>query len=84
MHHEKKLVVIAKWDDEAGVWVATSEDVPGLVTEDKSLDNLMRRIQAVIPELLEDNAHLIDEDDALSLFEMCIESPLTRHGASAH
>ena len=30
---KRPLLVTAEWDDEAKVWVATSEDVPGLVTE---------------------------------------------------
>lgn len=84
MHHDKKLVVVAKWDDEAKVWVATSEDVPGLVTEDASLDNLVRRISEVIPELLRDNAHLVDDDDIRDLIDVCVVSSLTRLGAAAH
>ncbi len=51
--------VVAKWDDEADVWVATSEDIPGLVTEAATLDQLYSRVVAVAPELLEDNAHLV-------------------------
>ena len=40
-------------DNEAGVWVATSEDVPGLVLESESMDTLMERVSYAIPELLE-------------------------------
>ena len=40
------------WDDEAAVWVATSDDVPGLVLESGSLDALMERVRFAIPELL--------------------------------
>jgi len=54
-----KYVVTAEWDDEAEVWVATSDDVPGLVTEAATLDALYARVIAVVPELLEDNAHLL-------------------------
>lgn len=43
------------WDDEALVWVATSEDVPGLTLESGSLDALMERVRYTIPELLELN-----------------------------
>ena len=84
MRQDRKLVVVARWDDEARVWVATSDDVPGLVTEDKSLDNLVRRVTKVIPELLEDNDHLLD-DDIRDLVDVCIISRLDdRHGAAAH
>lgn len=44
--------VIAKWDSEAKVWVAESDDIPGLVTEADTLERLIERITAVAPELL--------------------------------
>lgn len=50
------VVVRAAWDSEAGVWVAESEDVPGLVTEADSLEAL----QAKLPELIQD---LLDDED---------------------
>lgn len=43
------------WDGEADVWVATSDDVPGLVLESGSFDALLERIKYAIPELLELN-----------------------------
>lgn len=45
------------WDQDAGVWVATSEDVPGLVLESGSFDALLERVRYAIPELLELNGH---------------------------
>jgi len=42
------------WDDEAKVWIATSEDVRGLVLEDESLDRLMQRVFVAIPDFLEE------------------------------
>lgn len=38
-------------DPAAGVWVAESEDVPGLVTEAEGLERLLEKLQAMIPEL---------------------------------
>ena len=55
----KKYVVDAFWDSEAHVWVATSDDVPGLTTEAPTLDALVERVNAVAPELLDENAHLV-------------------------
>jgi len=52
----KRLVVTAQWDAEVERWVATSDDIPGLVTESRTLDDLVERVLAVVPELLEDNA----------------------------
>lgn len=49
------LLVRAEWDDEARVWVATSEDVPGLATEDAQLERLIDRLKTLIPELLAAN-----------------------------
>ncbi len=43
------------WDAEAAVWVATSEDIPGLVLESGSFDALLERIRYAVPELLELN-----------------------------
>ena len=55
------ILVRAEWDPEAGVWVATSDDVPGLVTEAETPDELQRKLLVMIPELLELNDDLIHE-----------------------
>lgn len=55
----KKYIVSAFWDDEAKVWVATSDDIPGLTTEASTLDALVERVNAVAPELLDDNAQFV-------------------------
>lgn len=49
------LEIHAQWDDEARVWVATSEDVPGLITEAPSMTALVERLKVIIPELMELN-----------------------------
>lgn len=43
------------WDDEAGVWVATSDDIPGLVLESGSFDALLERVRFAAPEILKLN-----------------------------
>ena len=43
------------WDDEAAVWIATSEDIPGLVLESGSFDALVERLRYAVPEMLELN-----------------------------
>ena len=50
-----KIIVDAIWDDEAHVFVATSSDVPGLVTEADTWEALQRKLDVLIPELLELN-----------------------------
>ena len=55
MSNSAKIEVRAFWDDEAGVWVAESEQVPGLVTEAETVELLAAKLQTLIPELLELN-----------------------------
>lgn len=45
----------ASWDPEAKVWVATSDDVPGLVTEADSMEALAEKLRTMVPEMLEAN-----------------------------
>ncbi len=51
----KPLFVRVEWDDEARVWVATSEDIPGLATEGDNLEDLIDELKVIIPDLLEAN-----------------------------
>ena len=44
------------WDDKAAVWVATSDDIKGLVMEGGSADALIERVRIAVPELLELNS----------------------------
>ena len=57
-------VVKFTWDNEAGVWIATSDDIPGLVLESGSFDALLERTRFAVPELLELNS---DNNAPLSL-----------------
>jgi predicted RNase H-like HicB family nuclease len=51
----KQITVNAEWDPEAKVWVATSDDVPGLITEAETVEALAEKLSAMIPELLQAN-----------------------------
>ena len=51
----KPLFVRAEWDEVACVWVATSDDVPGLATEEDNLEKLIGKLKVMIPELLDAN-----------------------------
>ncbi|MDR1088935.1 MAG: DUF1902 domain-containing protein [Coriobacteriales bacterium] len=44
------------WDEEAAVWIATSDEIPGLVLESGSLDALMERTRYAASELLSLNS----------------------------
>jgi hypothetical protein len=56
------------WDSEAAVWIASSDDMPGLVLESGSLDALIERIRFAAPELLALNG------TAQGAFSMCFRS----------
>ena len=54
----------AEWDGEAGVWLGSSDDVPGLATGADTFEALIAKLKIVIPELLDENGLLaagIDE-----------------------
>jgi predicted RNase H-like HicB family nuclease len=72
------IIVKAIWDAEAAVWVATSDDVPGLVTEAETFEELDKKLRVMIPELLIENGvisgcdhpsipfHLLAERDSVA------------------
>ena len=50
MKNEYKVNFV--WDDEALVWIASSDDILGLILEHDSFDILVDRVCQTIPELL--------------------------------
>ena len=48
-----QVQVLCSRDEDAQVWIATSEDLPGLVLEADFLDTLAEKIKNAVPELLE-------------------------------
>lgn len=59
-----EYVINFAWDNDANVWIATSDDVPGLVLESGSFDALLERTRMTVPELLALN---LSEDNPISL-----------------
>ena len=51
----KSVKIDAFWDDEAGVWCASSEDIYGLAIDDATIGELAARLQIIVPELMELN-----------------------------
>ena len=49
------IVIVAQWDPDASVWVATTEDIGGFVMEDATLERLVSRVPAVLEDLIELN-----------------------------
>ena len=49
------IIVNAIWDTDNKVWVAESEDVPGLATGADTLEELIEKLKVAIPEMLTEN-----------------------------
>ena len=49
------IIVRAVWDEEARVWVASSDDVAGLSIEAASLDRLRDKVFGALADLIELN-----------------------------
>ena len=64
-----EVVVNLSWDDDAAVWMATSEDVRGLILESGSFDALIERVKFAAPELMGLNAQEIGQETLSILFK---------------
>ena len=53
--------IILTWDDEASVWIAESDDIPGLILESASFDNLIEKVKNAIPDLLEQDGTVLSQ-----------------------
>lgn len=71
MEHEVVLVVRAFWDDQEKVWVASSDDVPGLATEAADLNTLVQKLKVMIPELLDENGRGDGDEIPFRLLSEC-------------
>ena len=49
----REISIQARWDSEAGVWIATSADVPGLVVEADTWASMIEEVRLVLPDLLD-------------------------------
>jgi predicted RNase H-like HicB family nuclease len=54
-------VVRIAWDAEAKVWYVEESDIPGLVTEADTLEELREKVPFIIQDLLEDDSNRPDE-----------------------
>lgn len=64
---KKEFVVLVQWDEEAGVYVATSDDLVGLVVEAPAVDKVIEKINQVLPDLVEGNGFDIQSGDVMKL-----------------
>jgi uncharacterized protein DUF1902 len=61
------FVIEVLWDDDAEVWVAESDGVPGLIAEADSRTHLIEKLAVLIPELLELNSFPTDPHKPLDI-----------------
>jgi hypothetical protein len=47
------ITINARWDPEASVWIAISNDIAGLVVEADTWPAMIEEVRLVLPELLE-------------------------------
>jgi Domain of unknown function (DUF1902) len=52
-YKDRGYKIDAKWDADANVWIATSDDLPGLVIEADSWRTMLKEIELTAPELIE-------------------------------
>lgn len=64
MTRETTYTINALWDEEASVWTAWSDDIPGLVTEADTMEALNANIRILIPELCELNHLTLAVDES--------------------
>jgi predicted RNase H-like HicB family nuclease len=57
-----RYLIRAEWDEDAKVWVATSDDVLGLATEADSIPDLVERLERILPELMVENGQVEQVD----------------------
>jgi len=63
----KPFLIRVDWDDQARVWTADSDDVPGLATEADTVEALNHKLREMIPELLALNGVPVSGDIAYEL-----------------
>lgn len=78
----KRYVIRAEWDDEARVWVATSEEILGLATEADSIEELVAKLGTMLPELLKENGQIQGDDGLPEVLFSIMSDHVAR--ASAH
>ena len=63
----RTYLVRAKWDNEAQVWVADSDDIPGVAAEAESREKLQDKLAVLIPEMIELNNVEVDQTEPLEI-----------------
>ena len=62
MNDQRRCKVLATWDPEGEVWVATSHDVRGLALAAPNEEELVAKLRVAVPDLLIANVGSIEYD----------------------
>jgi hypothetical protein len=52
-YKDRKYNIQAKWDADANVWIATTDDLPGLVIEARTWQTMLKEIELTAPAFIE-------------------------------
>ena len=52
---KEEYTISVVYDDEADVYIATSENIPGLVIEEDTMDKTLEKLEELVPYLLDKN-----------------------------
>lgn len=69
--------VLVDWDADASVWYVSESNVPGLIAEAASLDEMVKKLDVLVPEMLEENGFHVS-----ATVPFCLLA--NRHGRSNH
>jgi predicted RNase H-like HicB family nuclease len=50
---DRTYLVNVRWEEEGDTWVATSHDIPGLVTGGRDLSEVIEKVERIVPFLIE-------------------------------
>ena len=63
----RTYAIRAKCDNDAKVWVADSDDIPGIAAEAEDREKLQAKLATLIPEMIELNNVAIDPTQPLEI-----------------
>ncbi len=63
----RTYIVEARWDDEAKMWVADSDDIPDVAAEAEDQETLRTKLASLIPEMIELNNVPVDRTKPLDV-----------------
>ena len=69
-----EYTIDAKWDSAAGVWVATSESVPGVAVEARTSEEIVEILTDALPDLFRHNGIECRGDSVSIVFNTRVET----------